>query len=113
MVKMGGKGKTVGGVAVRAWKAYRGPERPRPEGETPSTRRGQDARGTQGRDALATEKTIAQLRLTLPPVCAGAMNDPQRFSTLLRSSRQELRNSSGDMSRKKTRPRVARIRALA
>jgi len=30
--------------------------------------RGQDAHDTQGRDALATWKTIAKLRLTLPPI---------------------------------------------
>jgi hypothetical protein len=44
------------------------------------------------------------------PIGPGGLG--QRFSTLLRSSRQEPRNSSGDMSRRKTRPRVARIRAL-
>ncbi len=43
---------------------------------------------------------------------AFASSNNQRFSTDLRSSRQELRNSSGDRSRRKTRPRVARIRAL-
>jgi len=37
------------------------------EGILPSNR-GQDARDTQGRDALATRKAIAKLRLTLPLV---------------------------------------------
>ena len=37
------------------------------EGILPSNR-GQDARDTQGRDALATKAAIAKLRLTLPPI---------------------------------------------
>ena len=37
---------------------------------------------------------------------------PQRASTDWRSSRQDWKNSSGDISRRKTRPRAARIIAL-
>jgi hypothetical protein len=39
----------------------------RVEGILPSNR-GQDARDTQGRDALATRRSIGKLRLPLPPV---------------------------------------------
>src|SRR4030042_5180379 len=40
------------------------------EGEMSSTRRGQDARDTQGRSRPRTEKAIAKLRLTMPPMLA-------------------------------------------
>jgi hypothetical protein len=45
------------------------------EGLWPSDR-GQDARDTQGRDALATQETIPKLRLTRPCVILSAAKDP-------------------------------------
>jgi len=44
------------------------------EGLRPSNR-GQDARDTQGRDALATRRAIAKLRLTMPPMAQGTSQE--------------------------------------
>ena len=46
----------------------------RVEGLWPSNR-GQDARDTQGRDALATRGAIAKLRLTMPPMAQGTSQE--------------------------------------
>mgnify|MGYP000881667432 CR=1 FL=1 len=63
------------------------------------------SRGSLPRDVIGPPGTSRPT----PPSC---IDRDQRSSTDFRNSRQELRNSAADISRRKTRPRVARITAL-